>query len=320
MFRVLTLALVLGACNGGKDTQTGDTGPTTTAPSEVTDTWTQTLSGPVDILWVLDRGWTSGLAALDRDTLDDEFELFLLSDANWKFGVLDATAEGSDFGLITPQFSAWPAPDPFGTKAAEGPSRVREVIHLALELRKDANDNQDFIRSDAGLYVVVFTDGKDESENPGTGTGVTSQISQDDFDVWFRDFQPSDYKKLSVITTGDGTNYWSKHLQGGGILEETGSFRKAIQGVFLDAIGQKVTFPLSQVPADPPATARVTYREHATDYVIDADYAYDPVSNSITFLKVIPEVNSTISVTYLPSGDLAPTGTTTGTSSSTTGG
>jgi len=301
MLRALTLAVVLIGCNGGKSDHTGDTGPATPpGPAEITDSYTQTITSPVDMLWVIDRNWSDGLAALDEDLLDYEFQLLLLADPSWKMGMLDSTTENQNDGIIYPQFSTWPNQNPIGTKPPQGPSKVREAIHLALELRKDNHLNQDFIRPGAGLYVIVFTDAEDASQDPPPGTGVTSQISQKDFNTWFEGYTPSATKRLSVITTTDAKKYWSKHLEGGGILYEVGSFRKAVQTLFLDAIGQKTVFQLSQVPADPPETVTVTYRNHDTDYALGDDYSYDPVTNTISFDKLIPPPDAIISITYLP--------------------
>jgi len=316
MLRALTLAAVLIGCNGDKGTHTGDTAPTTTpAPVEVVDSYTQTLNSPVDILWVLDRNWTDGLSALDADLLNYEFQLLLLADPSWKIGILDSTAQGQSDGIISPQLATWPNGNPIGTKPPQGPSKIRESIHLALELRKDNQINRDFVRPGADLYVIVFTGAEDASQDPPPGTGVTSEISQKDFNTWFEGFQPSATKRLSVITTSDATKYWGKHLQGGGILYEVGSFRKALQTLFLDAIGQKTVFPLSQVPATPPDTVVVRYRQHDTDYVLGADYSYDPATNTIAFDKVIPPPGAIVEITYLPADEAtqtSPTSTSTG--------
>jgi hypothetical protein len=300
MLRVLTLGL-LASCTNGNDDGTGHTGDTEPEVVEVTDSWTQTLTSPVDILWVVDSGWTEALDTIDRDMLDKVFELLLIADPSWKMGIIESTNQGADFGVIDKQWSTWPGPDPFEAKTPEGPPRIRESIHMALELRRDHPQTEEFIRSDAHLYVVVLSNSVDESTEPtGTETGPTTAISQAAFDQWFADYTPSESKRLSVITDGAARNYWEDRLMGGGILVEIGAFRSAMETIVLDAINQRTTFTLTQVPAEPPELVTVTWREQVSEYAQGKDFTYDPVTNTIEFTKVIPPRDSIIAVTYLP--------------------
>lgn len=311
---------LLVACSGGDDkTPPKDTSPD--GPQPITDTWSQELISPVDILWVVDGGWSEGLDALDRDLENDVFELLLLADPSWKMGLTDATQMGSKFGVISPQWTTWPGPDPFETPQQSDKPRIREAIHMALELRKDTPPNSEFIRSDAHLYVVVFTNSEDKSEDPTgeTTTGTpSSAISESDFVKWFGDFQPSDSKRLSVVTDSSKVEYWSEKVLGGGIVTEVGSFRTALRTIVLDAMGQKTVFTLTTVPAEPPEVASVTYREKRTDYALGQDFDYDPIANTISFIDVIPPRDSVISVTYL--ADDAAAATTPSTPSTTSSG
>ncbi|MEQ1568490.1 MAG: hypothetical protein ABMA64_22830 [Myxococcota bacterium] len=289
------------ACTDG-DEATGETGKTDPEPVPITDSFVQTLTSPIDILWAIDPEWTEAMDTIDRDLEDAVFEILLLADPSWKVGVIDTTATGSKFGIIGTQLTAWPAKDPFAIPSTGGSSKVREAIHMALELRKDQGQNGDFIRSDAHLYVIVMTARVDESEAPSgtTTTGIpSSAISQQDFDAWFAGFQPSDSTRLSVITESSAKSYWNGHLKDGKLFE-AGSFRSVMKSAMLDAIGQDTVFELTRQPTEPPPIVSVTYRSKVTDYVLGTDYQYDPIENTIAFVDVVPPPEATIEVTYLP--------------------
>lgn len=279
---------VLGACSGNDvPDDTGDP-PAPAGPVEYTDVFAQELITPVDILWVIDGGWVSGIQALDDDLLDDTFETLLLADPSWKMGVLDSAARGPAFGTLLGSFETWPPPPfIFDLDQPDDSSRPRDAIYNALDLRLEATQNKDFIRSNAHLYIMVYTDRADASD----------EIEEDEFQQWLTDFQPSDSKRMSVITVADQQDYWADQAQGG-IVYDVGSFEKAINTVYRDAIGQRTTFTLSYAPIEPPVLASIVFREHATEYLLDIDYEYDPTAHTISFLKAVPPPDSEVHVTY----------------------
>ncbi|MEZ4235859.1 MAG: hypothetical protein R3F59_06790 [Myxococcota bacterium] len=303
--------LALG-CNGDKDTTTGDTAPTDTGPTEVVDLLPQTVVEAVDILFVLDATWADGLAALDENVLDHGFETLLLADPNWRVAMIDPAAAGNSFGVLGPKFETWPFPqDPFGLPTHAGESKVRQAIYTALELRKELEQNSTFLRGDSDLYVIVFTDGKDATDD------VSDGISQRDFAQWLQALKPDNQVRLGAITTPERAEYWGNHTVGDGLVFEVGSFRRALEEQFREAIDQKVTFQLNYTPTEPPATADVIYRNHRTVYELEQDYTYDDLTNTITFIDVVPRVESVVRVIY-ETEDAVSGGETTTTSSSTT--
>lgn len=302
MVRALIISLAVAACNGGPVTETTDTTQTTPDP-QVTDTFPQTLITPVDVLWVVDSGWAEAQEALNNDLIDDAMHLYLLADPSWRVGVLDAGAEGPEFGVIRGVTETWPRTNPLSVLPddARGSARYREAVYTAFETLGSEGANAEFLRSDAHLYIVYMGARQDSSDD------VTLPIEY--FESWLTDLPPSDSKRISILTDTGSAPYWEPQVFGGGNMFVAGSFRDAVLAMFLDSMGQRVTFTLTQPALEAPTVATVIYREQRTDYAIDLDYTYDPVTNSITFTSVVPPPDSTIEVTYIPASGVGTTPT-----------
>lgn len=292
------LALALLACSG--DDTTTDTTPTVdTALPFVEDVFLQTVHPKVDILWAVDAAWDG---ELDDMVVTSAMETLLLAGTDFRMGVLDTTETTNEKGLILKKWEAWPVPaGAFSLGTAGGPPLVRESIYTALELRKDVGLNREFRRTDAHLYLLVFTEVDDGSDD--------DPIGRRDFLDWARALN-SDSVRLGAITTADASTSWSnlaEDLGDPGVIFEAGSFRKGVDTLMRDAIGQKVQFTLSQVPTDPPEELVVSVREQETVYEIEADYAYDPTANTVTFNKYVPPPGAEIRVRYLVDEPVEPT-------------
>ncbi len=291
----LFILSALVACKGDDPADTGvapDSGPV-----DFVDVIRQELITPVDILWVIDSSWADGKTELqDQELMNSTFETLLLADPSWRMGILDSAASNLSFGLIRDKFETWPYPaGAFDLPNSSNPPKTRDAIYTALDLRLEQPQNKEFIRSNAHLYVLVFTDEDDDA---------SEEITENAFQEWLRDFQPSNSKRLSVITVSDKRDYWAEQTVGGIVYTVGTNFEKAIDTMFLDAMGQRTTFPLSYVPVEPPAVVTVVYREHGTDYTIDLDYQYDAEANTISFDKVVPPPGAEIRVAYQTEDDV----------------
>lgn len=284
---VLLPLLVLAACGGDSEpTDTGDT--VDSGPRAYTDVFEQTLLSPVDILWVIDSSWQKGTDDLTSELLNNSFETLLLADPSWRIGVLDSAARGSSFGLIRGTFETFPYPPAvFNLPDPAEDSKPRDAIYTALDLRLEQPQNKEFLRSDAHLYVLVYTDKEDAS----------TEIDKDTFDQWLRDLQPSNSKRLSALTTPERSGYWADRTVDGQVVE-AGALRPAIERAFREAMGQRISFTLTYAPLEPPQTVSVIIREHAKEYVAETDFTYDADARTLTFDELVPPPGAQIVVEY----------------------
>ncbi|MEQ1501963.1 MAG: hypothetical protein ABMB14_07015 [Myxococcota bacterium] len=302
------MRLLLAVCVGGfvgcnnkdkDDTTTDGPQPTDTGPTAFTDRIPQELNSPIDIVWVLDNSWNDGMDAFDDPTLESTFELLLLADPDWRMGILDATATGSQFGMLRDKFETWPIPSTaFQLPNTSGQPRMREALYTALELRRDVSQNQDFVRSDSDLYVIMYSNHEDASDD--------DTITRADFDTWLAAYEPSNREALGAVTTTETADYWRDRTLGGGTVVTAGSFKKALESIVYAAMGQKSTFTLTHTPTEPPALAWIEYRDHHDEYVLDVDYTYDAAANAITFTEIVPRADSDVVVTYQTEDDVTP--------------
>lgn len=284
---LMFLAAAAG-CNGNKD-DTKTNKPKDTGPDEITDSFVQSLSSPVDILWAVDGGWGEGLDALqDVEILKDTLEIMLVSGTDWRMGVTSTNTTGGLFGIIGTKWDTYPPPsNAFALPPSSTPPRIRDSIYTALELRKESPQNVDFVRADAHLYVVAFTDDQDTSE----------EVSEGDFEEWFDGFTPSASKRMGAITSGDSRDYWEDKAIGGTVAD-VGSFRKALESILRDAMNQRTEFTLSRIPVDPPEEITLVHREREETLEIEDDYLYDEDTQTISLLEIIPEDKDEIIVVY----------------------
>ncbi len=292
----------LAACKddgGGDDSGTEDSD---TDLPWITDSIAQTTLERVDIVWLVDPEWDEGVDAL-AEVATAGTEVLLLADTDWKQATVNVTGgtESKDWGKFHAVWTAYPDPPgafsvlPPGQPLTDG--RHRDALYTALELKATIPQNEDFVRSDAHLYVIVLGDRIDQS------TDLPS--SYDDFLVWLQGLT-SDSKRLGAIVGIDPVlEYFtsmSEDIGGGGFLYQVGSFTQAIQGQMRTAIQQRDAFPLSEFPSEPPRTVTVDVRNEETEYRIDQDYFYDAEQNAVVFHEYVPPVGAHVIVRYLPVG------------------
>jgi hypothetical protein len=297
--RWLALA-ALAACTSSDD----DDGPadTDTDLPWIEDSIAQTTLERVDIVWLVDPEWDEGIEALE-DVAIYGTEVLLLADTNWQQGTINVTggAASADWGKFHSRWSAYPGPNnAFDVAKPNQPMtdpRHRDALFTALELKSSAPANEDFLRSDAHLYVIVLGDRIDLSaEKP---------ISYEGFLTWIAGIR-SESKRLGAIVGIDPVlEYFttlSNDMGGGGYLVQVGSFTQAVQNQMRTAIQQRSAFPLSEIPNEPPRTVTVDVRGEETEYELDIDYLYDANTNAITFHEYVPPPGSHVLVRYLPVG------------------
>lgn len=294
------LALVVIGCSGTDGSThstppvpTGDTGPQT---STITDLFQQQLVKEVDILWVIDTGWGTGLDALDP-ALDRIDQTLLLNDVDWRMGVLDSTEGGPEWGLIGAKWDTWPSPSNAFRFGPTGPgSRVRQTLYVALEAKKNEPQNDGFLRSSAELYTLVVTDGVDESS--------TEEVTDAQWNKWYTTLEPSASTRMGVVTVLDQESYWEGLAVNASVRSGAG-LDKILDEMILEAIHLKTSFQLTRTPTRPPRKVEVIYRDHATVYHLNRDYEYDDATRTIAFRTIRPPDTSLIRVTY----DVDPTAT-----------
>ena len=311
--RWLALTALLAACEGdadsGDDTDAGD--DTDTDLPWITDSIAQTTLERVDIVWLVDPEWDEGVDALE-EVVTAGTEVLLVADTDWKQATVNVTggSESKDWGKFHAVWSSYPdPPNAFDVLPPGQPltdARHRDALYTALELKATIPQNEDFIRSDAHLYVIVLGDRVDMSTD--------LPISYADFLTWL-DGLTSDSKRLGAIVGIDPVlEYFttmSDDIRGGGFLYQVGSFTQAIQGQMRTAIQQRDAFPLSEIPSEPPRSVTVDVRNEETTYQIDVDYLYDAENNAIVFHEYVPPVGAHVIVRYLPVGVETPPLTTT---------
>ncbi|HHO49516.1 MAG TPA: hypothetical protein ENK18_01285 [Deltaproteobacteria bacterium] len=286
----MVLALALAACTHEDDNPTSPTGDTG-EDLRVEDVFVQTILDPVDILWVLDPTWPDGTDAL-KEAMEVGYTTLLMADPSWRIGVMSSDAgTQQNRGLIRGVHETWPAQPGAYDVLGSGPSKVRLGIKTAFDDRWSRN--QDFLRPEADLYIIVATNKPDQTTD--------NDLTNDDFLAWLRDLEHTQSTRISAITISAPNvyNHWADlAAETGGVVFSVGSFQRGIETLFLDAIGQKKEFVLSEIPAERPEEVTVVYREHPTLYTIDDDFEYIASTNSIRFLGEAPRVDAQIRIAY----------------------
>jgi hypothetical protein len=305
---------VLGCEGGGDGTEDTNDGTDTDLPW-IDDVIAQTTYEKVDIAWLIDPEWDEGVTHLN-EVVQDGAEVLLLADADWTQGVINVSspASGPNFGLFARRWQSYPPPpNPYTVGQAFEDPKHRGAAYTALDLKAQVPQNEDFVRSDAHLYLIVLGDRVDATPD--------ELITRPAFLDWL-DGLPSDSKRLGAIVGIDEVKAYFETLSAdvgpGGLVYQVGSFSQAIQDQMRTAINQRSSFPLSQIPSEPPRHVTVDVRNEETEYDLDTDYLYNAVLNEITFLEYVPPVGSQVLVRYLPVGVDTPVFTETGDTATTT--
>lgn len=276
------------------------------------DTFTQTTSPKVDVLWVVDN---SSSMVEEADKLSYNFPLFidyfLDSGLDWHVGVVSTNMEmeGHKGQLLSAGGFAWidpETPDPEAVFAAMVPyypgisheESGRAATYAALEELVDSV-NAGFLREDSTLHVVVISDENDHSVVPDKG----------EFVAWFENLRPEvETRSFSAITGIEmcanvnelGTDYVDVSDAIGGSLW---SICEADWGPVLDEIGLNATtlsteFYLSRLPVAGTIEVLLTEPGQLALTLAGDEWLYDESRNSIRFVALVPSALSVVEIRY----------------------
>lgn len=267
----------------------------------VVDAVEQKSVSPVDLLWVLDPGWTElfNPGSEEGNTLfltmfNASMDFVLSASPDWSVGVLSADIDAGNMGRLRVTTSNFPLPDG-ATSFPEvvGPPHIRDALYSAFEARPDADKQLDFIRANSAFRVIVVTDALDFS-----GDDLLPAI---DFPNWFNTVGNSATNALSVVTTDNVSSFWESVTDDLG--GETYVLRDLVetgQALTADALGIQSNFPLSQMPELPLEEVAYIDRDIATPLQPGVDFVYREASNDVRITSFVPAPGSTVRVTYLP--------------------
>ena len=321
MFRIC-LALVLTAC--GSETGLGaelDPGlgleyppsPDLT-PAEHEDVFAQILAEKADVLFVVDN---SGSMRDEQARLGDNFPRFLdallASGADFHIGVVSTDMyDPRHAGSLRPAGGErWLAPESerpevrfanmvdLGIDGAND-ERGRAAVYTALELRAEER-NAGFLREDADLHVMVFSDEEDESGG--------APVSQGEFVDYLKSLKAPPHRVTfsSVVGPEDpppfcnaehGTEYLGVTRSVGGFV---GSICDEDWAPLLDELGLLASgllrvFPLSETPIVASLRVQLEADLGVEDLPPEA-WAYDAGGNTVA-LEEAPAPGSLIRVRY----------------------
>jgi hypothetical protein len=173
-------------------------------------------------------------------------------------------------------------------------SQPRDAVYEALEIERDVA-NAGFLRDGAPLTVVVVSDGEDSSVL-GEAAFVDWLVARDG--------------TYSCVLTGPGTACEATSALAGGVAIDVVD-QEGYELLGLLATGLTQQFSLSGQPdpatlevevEDPGGAVYSFYPAELDDEgnVVDGDWVYDEVRNSIRFLEFVPNPGSAVRLRYVP--------------------
>ncbi len=265
----------------------------------VTDTFVQGIPHASDILFVVDNSCSMGWAQGDLSDQAEEI-IGLLDDRGLDYHLAAVTTDAPEFQgavpLITPAtldpVAALQDALSVGTNGA--PSErglVNALGALTPPLTDPGGANEGFLRDDAGLRILFFSDADDESPQAAGHYVQQIQALLDD---------PDDLTLLGIIPPSPTAPQYET------AIAMTHGYAADIEGDWQDDLPQLAdlmthdadTFVLSEQPL--PETLEVTVAGEATP----AGWIYEPVRNAIVFEPAfLPGEGEAIVVGYYPWGD-----------------
>lgn len=275
-----------------------------------TENWTQAEAAAIDVLWVIDNsGSMSSVVGDLSDAFLSFISVFVGLDLDYHIGVVttdmdDSTHSGKFRGPVITTSTPDPVAE-FTSQANQGFSgsateKGLDAAYAALTTQIGATYNQDFLRPDANLAIVVVSD-----ENDYSGMGPV------EFSNWLEASKadPS-MVSLSGLTGPRNNNFFAcaeRALRYHNAIGRTGGVWGNICqndiGGFLDYLanavaGELTSFSLTSPPAD------------LSEVVVEVDgveiaqsntdgWSYDPSNDSISLNGDFDlEPGSTIDITY----------------------
>jgi len=293
------------------------------------DEITQSVKGKVDVLWVIDNSCSM---REEQSTLITNFphfiSYFIDSGLDWHIGVtstdMNPGEEPGTDGILNKiggirfidEFTLNPIAV-FQDLASlgvwgSGTERGLGAAFSAISVHDDCEHNKDFYRKDASLSIIVISDEQDHTQEPILPEFIDwlANLKQKPEDVTFssivclRDFSLNGIP-CSInpsIAPSVGSKYMSVTNAIGGVLWDIreDDWSQVLDQLGLQAAGLRTEFFLRDLPV--PYTIDVsvnTEDNYVYTFVIDQDFTYDPIRNSITFLSYVPPQKATIYIKYV---------------------
>jgi len=308
--RRLLVGLALGCTEGSFSPLPDDTGLEPTAEDRIV----QATAPRADVLFVIDD---SGSMKDDQAAVATELPRFVETLEAWgvdyHLGVVTTDTESETGGLLRPtgatRFVTPSTPDPAGTLGeairvgTEGAGRERGLLAtwLALEERRNRDENAGFLRPDSVVSTIVISDEDDETDEA---------ITVDGFVGWYRGLReaPGDRAFNAVValesvgTARRGRRYLYVADQVGGEVMDIagGRWAEVLDALGLRTAGLQREFVLSRWPI-------VASLEVELERVVDGavtvvevrGFRYERARNAVA-LDVRPEPGDTVVIRYRP--------------------
>ena len=293
------------------------------------DEITQSVKGKVDVLWVIDNSCSM---YEEQSTLIRNFPRFISyfidSGLDWHIGVtstdMDPGEEPGTHGILNRigeiRFIDESTPNPIdffqdlaslGTRGS-GMERGLEAVFSAISVHDGCDHNRDFYRRDASLSVIVISDEQDHTQQPILPEFIDwlANLKQNIDDVTFSSIVCLEDDSLNGIpcsvnpsvAPSIGSKYISVTNAVGGVLWDIREYdwSQVLEQLGLQAAGLRTEFFLRDLPV--PETIEVSVKtedNYVYTFILEQDFIYDPIRNSITFLSYVPPQKTTIYIKYV---------------------
>jgi len=283
-----------------------DVNPRPLEPTLHTDRILQVTQPEVDVLWVVDNSCSMGTYQSKLvDNFPVFFEYFEGSGMDYHIGVVSTDMDGmhEPYGrLVTRYGHRYLEPDTpnaaelFEKMAILGSSgsgweKGKDATYAALETER-LEYNLGFQRENSAIHVIVVTDEDDSSE-----------ITSDELAAYLNGLRhdPDDVTFSAIVNYSFGAgDYLPVKNKVGGIEWDIQDedWTQMLEHLGLQAAGLKREYFLSKLPVLGTIQVSVVENEITYKFTEGADWAYDPVRNSIAFHDYVPNPMAEVLITY----------------------
>ena len=316
----LAMGLLAGCSDyelvGGHD-YAGEANPPDLSTPVQNDRIVQVTVPSVDVLWVIDNSCSM---YEEQTALTSNFANFMSyfegSGLDYHVGVISTDMDDPDHRGILQQSAtgdyfidettsdATLAFRQMALMGTEGSAdeKGRDAVYMALGQRSESGwQNEDFIRDDANLSIIVISDENDYS----------TAVSLPEFISWLEDFKPDlEMTSFSSIVGPRpngcdtayeaGTDYLAVTDAVGGIDWSicNSNWDEVLVELGMQAAGLKNEFFLSEVPIEETIVVTVVDGDDVWEFDSGTDYLYSRSRNSVTFVSYVPEPLAEVNIEY----------------------
>ena len=265
--------------------------------AEYEDVWEIPVDPPSDIIFFVDQS-----CSMDDDqrTLADNFSTFITElngyTTDWRILVVNDDDGCNNSGVLTSSTSNYASR--FSTAVSAGGGSYTEAGLIVMSRAVDKTDsgdcNDNFMRSDAMLHIIMVSDEPEQS--PGSWSDyVTAVIAKKGSTANVRMSAIAGPVPGGCATADPGTGYSDAvNATGGVFLSICSSWSSSSNLQMLaEASVSQATYELSRTPVE--STIEVT-----VDGVNAASslWTFDSATNTLTFDTLIPTEGQTVVITY----------------------